>query len=139
MVKRLVALCFAAVLSSSFIASSNVSAVVVPPDRPAYSYTSDCSSSISISNSTATCKSYIRGYFNVTTKIEVEQTLQKKNSSGKWVDVCSWNNTINYFQGTVTNYAYSLSSGTYRLKSVFTVYSGNNHETITNDSSEKTK
>jgi len=135
MVKRLVALCSAVILSISCVGGKNVSAAVVLPDRPAYSYTSDCSSSVSISNSTATCKSYIRGYFNITTKIEVEQTLQKKNHLGGWEDICSWNNTINSFQGTVTNYAYSLSSSTYRLKSVFVVYSGNNHETITKYSS----
>jgi hypothetical protein len=40
---------------------------------PAYCYTSDCYSSLSISGSTATCTSSATGYYGETTKISVYQ------------------------------------------------------------------
>lgn len=130
MLKRLVALCCSVILSTSFVIGTSTSAAVIPPDRPTYSYTSDCSSSLSISGSTATCESKLLGYSGTTTKIVVKQILQK-NNSGRWEDICSWTHTSYTFFASVTNYKYSLTSGTYRLKSVFTVYSGSNYETIT--------
>lgn len=131
MFKKPISLLCAILLSTSFVAGSNVSAAVVLPDAPAYSYTSNCNSQLTITGSTAECYSYVTGYYGSTTKIVIKQILQKKTSSGNWEDVCSWNSTINNFKGSVTNYKYSLSSGTYRLKSVFTVYAGSNYETIT--------
>lgn len=105
---------------------------------PYWSYTSTCSSTLSISGKTATCTSKATGYSGTTTKIVISQTLQKKTSSNSWSEVDSWSETYNSFVGTATNYSYNLSSGTYRLKSVFTVYSGSKCETITKYSSEKT-
>ena len=121
----------AIVLSTSFVVGNVASATVILPDSPAYSYTRECSSDLSISGTTATCKSSVIGYYNKTTKIVIKQTLQKKNSSDKWEDVCSWSDTIYSFKGSLTNTKSSLSSGTYRLKTVATVYAGTEHETIT--------
>ncbi|MDE6425565.1 MAG: hypothetical protein K2K89_05460 [Ruminococcus sp.] len=131
MVKKLASLLCAIVLSTSFVVGNVASAAVILPDSPAYSYISDCSSNLSISGTTATCKSSVTGYYDKTTKIVITQTLQKKNSSDKWEDVCSWNDTIYSFKGSLTNTKSSLSSGTYRLKTVATVYAGTEHETIT--------
>lgn len=105
---------------------------------PYWSYTSTCSSTLSISGRTATCTSKATGYLGTTTKIVISQTLQKEVSSNKWSEIESWSETVNSFVGSATNYSYNLSNGTYRLKSVFTVYSGSKHETITKYSSEKT-
>ena len=55
----------------------------------------------------------------------------------KWSKVKAWSETDTGSNGSLTNYAYSLSKGTYRLKSVFTVYAGTKYETITKYSSEK--
>ncbi|MCM1316426.1 MAG: hypothetical protein NC235_15445 [Clostridiales bacterium] len=131
MVKKFASLLCAIVLSTSFIVGNAASAAVILPDSPAYSYASNCSSNLSISGTTATCKSSVIGYYDKTTKIVITQTLQKKNSSGNWDDVCSWNDTIYSFKGSLTNTKSSLSSGTYRLKTVATVYAGTEHETIT--------
>lgn len=131
----------AVILSMTFVIGNTVSAAVKIPDvSPTYSYTCDCSSTLTTSGTTATCKSNVTGYKNETTKIVFKQTLQKKNSSGGWNDVsnATWTSTVYSYQGSATNYKYSLSSGTYRLKSVFTVYAGTSYETITKYSKEKT-
>ncbi len=105
---------------------------------PAYCYTSDCYSSLSISGSTATCTSSATGYYGETTKISVYQVLQKKTSSGSWTSVGSWQETDSGYKGYASNLKSGLSSGTYRLYTIFTVYAGSNYETIEKYSSTKT-
>ncbi len=95
-----------------------------------YSYTDKISSDMSISNNTATCKSVVRGDTSLATKIVITQTLQKKNGNS-WTYVTSWSKTYNTWYAIYTTSKSSLSSGTYRLKTVAKVYSGNNYETIT--------
>ena len=99
-------------------------------------YLSNCSSTLTISGTTATCDSSATGYYGETTKIVIDQTLQKKDSSGNWSKVDSWSETDTGYKGSATNYAYNLSDGTYRLKSVFTVYAGNDSEEVIKYSSE---
>lgn len=101
-------------------------------------YTKSTFSTLTISGTTATCKSEATGYSGTTTKIVIVQTLQTKTSSGTWSKVKAWSETDTGYKGSLTNYAYSLSTGTYRLKSVFTVYAGTQYETITKYSSRKT-
>ena len=101
-------------------------------------YLMTCSSTLTISGTTATCDSNATGYYGETTKIAISQTLQKKTSDEKWEYVDSWSETDQGYKGSATNYKYNLSSGTYRLKSVFTVYAGNDSETIEKCSFEKT-
>lgn len=138
MIKKVASFLCAVVLSTSFAVGNIASAAVVMPDSPAYSYTRDCSSELSISGTTATCESSVNGYYDKTTKIVINQTLQKKNSSGDWEYVYSWYDTIYNYSGSLTNTKSSLSGGTYRLKTVATVYSGTANETITKYSKEKT-
>ncbi len=102
------------------------------------SYLYTCSSTLSISGTTATCLSKATGYYGETTKIVIDQILQKKTSSGGWSEEESWSETDTSYIGSATNYAYNLSSGTYRLKSVFTVYVGDDSEEIIKYSFEKT-
>ena len=103
-----------------------------------YAYTRSCNSDIVVSNTTITAKSTVMGYSGKTTKIVIKQTLQKKSSSGTWTTVGTSSNTVNSHINVYSKKYTSLSSGKYRLKSVFTVYAGNNSETITKYSSEKT-
>lgn len=138
MFKRLTSLLCALVLSISFGVCNTANAAVVTPDAPAYSYTNECNSYLSVSGTTATCESYATGYYNKTDKVVIKQILQKKTSSVSWEDVCSWTTTVYSFHGSAINNKYSLSSGTYRLKTVFTVYAGTSYETITKYSKEKT-
>ncbi len=95
-----------------------------------YLYTNKISSDLSISNHTATCKSVVRGDSSLATKVVITQTLQKKNGNS-WTYVTSWSKTFNTWYAIYTTSKSSLSSGTYRLKTVAKVYSGNNYETIT--------
>ena len=95
-----------------------------------YQYTSRLSSDISISNNTASCKSSVYGFSGLATKVVVTQTLQKK-SGNSWAYVTSWRKTFNSWLAIYTTSKSSLSSGTYRLKTVAKVYSGNSYETIT--------
>ena len=46
-----------------------------------YQYTNRISSSLSISNYTATCTSIVRGFSGLADKITITQTLQKQNGS----------------------------------------------------------
>lgn len=101
-------------------------------------YTSSASSTLTISGTVTTCISKATGYSGTTTKIVINQYLQKKTSAFAWSNVKSWSETDTGFKGSATNYAYLLPSGTYRLKTVFTVYAGTKYETITKYSSEKT-
>lgn len=129
--RKITSLLCAIVLSVSFAVGNAASAAVILPDSPAYSYTHECSSDLSISGTTATCNSSVTGYYNKTTKIVIIQILQKQNSSGNWDNVCSWSDTVYSFQGSLTNTKTSLSGGTYRLKTVAIVYAGTANETIT--------
>lgn len=88
-------------------------------------YSVPFTSTLTVSGTTATCKSSGEDSNGNATKIIVSQSLQKKNSSGSWTIVQAWSNTINNYYGTVTNSKSGLASGTYRLKSTFYLYVGN--------------
>lgn len=140
MIRKILSVVVAMTISAICLLCGTVSAAYISPDSQQYSYTKYCSSELTISGTTATCTSNATGYINVTTQIDFYQTLQKQNSYGNWNDVsnASWSDTVHYYKGTVTNTKSSLSSGTYRLKTVFTVYSGTSYETITKYSQERT-
>lgn len=107
---------------------------------PAYEYADSVSSRLYISEQTATCRSDADGC-NVVS-ITVEQTLEK-HSGWFWiwnsVDGANWTKTVNLNSISMSNTKSGLSSGTYRLKSVFTLTSSSGKtETITVYSDEKT-
>lgn len=106
---------------------------------PAYETTSDVTSSLTISSSTATCDSDCKGYNNVV-QITAVQTLQKYWGLWIWEDVkdASWTKTVNGKSISMSNTKSGLSSGTYRVKSEFTLTSSSGKtETITVYSTEK--
>lgn len=116
-------------------------AVSNPDDviSPAYEYADSVSSRLYISEQTATCRSDADGC-NVVS-ITVEQTLEK-HSGWFWiwnsVDGANWTKTVNLNSISMSNSKSGLSSGTYRLKSVFTLTSSSGKtETITVYSEEK--
>jgi hypothetical protein len=109
------------------------------PITPYYSYTATATSSLGIIGGTAYCSSILEGGASVT-KITAHQYLQKKNSQNSWSTISggSWTKTVNDFDLLMSNTKSSLSSGSYRLKTVFYVYSGTNYETIEKISSTVT-
>ncbi len=127
-----------AVLSLAMILSSVTSVYAeedydIPEDETIieeYLYTYKLSNSLGITNHTASCMSTVLGYPGVTTKIRIEQTLQKKNKSS-WSDKVIFTNIYNTYVAIYSTQKSGLASGTYRLKTVAKVYSGNNYETIT--------
>lgn len=122
--------CFALILSAFMMLSSvNVVASAELTDNisyediaPAYEYSDDAQSMLSISSNTASCTSSCTGAKDVI-QITVEQTLQKH--AGMW----AWNNVNGAIWSTTEKGSYisvdrikrGLSGGTYRLKSVFTL------------------
>lgn len=122
------------VTTSSFIGVSKVNASPIQnsswiePISPMYLYTNHVESELSISGTTAYCNSKATGLSSVT-KIEATQYLEKKVLLW-WSEVDSWNKTVNSNSLNMSNTEYNIGSGTYRLRTVFKVYSGSNSEEI---------
>lgn len=126
----LIAICVVPI-STKAMAASDSSQISVY-----YNYTQGKSASLKIQNGVATCGSSITGYSGVTTKIKITMYLEKR-TLWWWNEVTSWTKTVN---GDYANLSknHTVSSGTYRLRVVYTVYSGNSSETITGYSNEAT-
>lgn len=136
--KRIISFLIIAVVGIVSMTSTAFAAAPPIEASPDWQYTSLCSSSLVISGKTATCYSLVTGYRGTTTKIVIMQVLEKKNSAGEWKNYAVWSTTIFDYLGSLTSTKTNLESGTYRLRSVFYVYSGSKKETITKYSAEKT-
>lgn len=126
-------LCFALPVTAS---ANSFSRVIV---QPYYEKANNAWSEVSLSATNAICKSYVSGSSDVV-KITAEQYLQKQGFLWIWTtyDGAEWTKTVNYNSLTMSNTKSGLSSGTYRLKSVFTLTSSSGKtETITVYSDEK--
>lgn len=64
--KKIIALLCSFMLIGSFNVTDCSTAAVVQSDAPAYSYTSECRSELSVSGTTLTCSSKLTGYNNIT-------------------------------------------------------------------------
>ena len=102
-----------------------------------YLYTYRAESYLTISGSTATCTSSLRGYKGTTTKIEVTQTLQVKDGN-HWRTSQSWTATYNSYTCDFVNTRTVYSGNTYRVKSEYKVYAGTSYETVYSYSTTKT-
>ena len=124
--KRVMAMFLAAVcLCLSFsvsVSAETTDSIIHDEVAPAYEIVNSAVSNLSISGQTAYCTSKTDGINAVS--ITVEQTLEKY-SGWFWiwndVDGASWTETINGSTISVSNTKSGLSSGTYRLKTVFTL------------------
>ena len=107
---------------------------------PAYEYAAKTENYLTITSSTADCKSLCNGMAGVT-QITVEHTLEKHWGLWIWneVDGASWTKTVYSDTIRLSNTKSGLDSGTYRLKSVFTLKSSSGDtEKSTVYSDEKT-
>lgn len=125
-----------------FSLSTAVSAQVIPANfvQPYYEMAANASSDLSISGTTATCVSRVNGLSGVV-KITVNQYLQKQGFLWIWTtyDGAEWTETVSSDSLFVSNTKTGLTSGNYRLKSVFTLTDKNGKtETITVYSGEVT-
>ena len=103
--------------------------------QPRWSYVNYTQQHISVSNGKIVCEGEVQGYPGVTTKITISLYLEKKILFW-WSDQDEWNTTYQNYRGSFKGETAMPSSGTYRTKAVYTVYSGSSSETITGYSSE---
>lgn len=89
---------------------------------PMYKLAISLWSNISISGTTAICESYANGFSTKVSNIKVVQTLQKHWLLGVYSDVpgASWTRSVNSRSILISGAQTGLSSGTYRVKAVFT-------------------
>lgn len=135
----LAAVCLCTCFSVTAYADTNTTYSHVGSISPLYDIAKSVLSSLNIVGTKAECKSQAEGV-NVA-KITVEQTLQKY-SGWFWiwndVDGASWTGTENGSSIRLFNTKSGLTSGKYRVKSVFTLTDKNGKtETITIYSDEK--
>lgn len=104
---------------------------------PRYSYTGYTYTALTItSGGTAYCTADVEGYDNITTKIHINMKLQQYLAM-QWTTIGEWEGTFNDIYGILDKTKTLTSSGRYRVKAVFTVYSGSAYETITSYSQEQ--
>lgn len=107
-----------------FSLSITASAQTVPTGivQPYYESAEYATSKLSISSTTAICESKINGYSDVT-KIVAVQTLEKQGFLWIWstYDNTTWTKTVYSNILTMSNTKTGLSSGKYRLKTIFTL------------------
>ena len=103
---------------------------------PYYLYTYSVKSTLIISGNTAYCKSEIKGDSTVT-QIYATQYLEKKNGD-KWDIIDYWSDSVNGKSLSMSNSKDNLDSGTYRVRTVGTVYSGSKSEPVEKTSNEVT-
>ncbi len=140
-VKILVAVMMVVMLctNGSVVAMAENNSAIVDTVAPCYEIANRATSELTISGTKATCTSNTIG--NGAVKITAEQTLQKQGLLWIWGDVdgASWTKTVNASSIYMSNNKTGLASGTYRLKTVFTLTaSDGNTETFTVYSAEKT-
>lgn len=133
------AVCLCAGLGISVSAETVSAYLLVDVASPYYDVADQAYSEIEIVGTKAECVS--RAYGDQVVSITVEQTLEKY-SGWFWiwnsVDGANWTKTVNLNSISMSNTKSGLSSGTYRLKSVFTLTSSSGKtETITVYSEEK--
>lgn len=112
--------------------AKNVSAYAIGDTAsPQYDIATKVTSNLRITGTTAECLSQGDGFNTV--KITVVQTLQKYSGwFWIWDDVATWTKTVNLNAVSFSNVKSGLSSGKYRVKSVFTfTNSSGKTETLT--------
>ena len=118
MLKKLITVLLAVVISFGMIgavSASNISTFDISGHTKA--------SSLIINNNKATCKSQYQSYNDDCSSITAVQTLEKRSWLVFWNtvgDKCT-KTVTNTDALSFTNYKYNLDSGTYRVKTVFTV------------------
>lgn len=135
----LAAVCVCTCFSVTATADTNTTYSLVGSVSPLYDIAQNVSSELYLIGTKAQCVSQASG--DNTVKITVEQTLQKY-SGWFWiwndVDGASWTRTEGRSSVRLSNTKSGLTSGTYRVKSVFTLTDKNGKtETITVYSNEK--
>ncbi len=99
-----------------------------PPIDLQYIRQADCD--LFIPGTSATIYSFVKGTPGLTTKCEIDLSLQKKTLSG-WDPVATWVKIENSWRASLNPSRAVVSGQTYRAVAVVTVWNGSNSETIT--------
>lgn len=127
-------------MSSVSFAADALSDEVLPEVEtvdPRYAIRADTYTDLSIKSGKATCYSYIEA--EDVNKIIGTQILQKKGSLNQWSEIlgANWTNIAHTDHMSMSHTQSSLTSGTYRIKTVFKLTANDGTtETITIYSSE---
>lgn len=128
MFKKFLALvmCLVLICGIGIVASAESSESLV---QPRYSYTSGISATLRDSSGKALCVGNVLGYNDITTKVVLTMTLQKKTLLLFWSTEKEWTTTVNSYTAALSK-TVAVDSGTYRVKVEAKVYSGSNYENV---------
>lgn len=105
--------------------------------QPRFSYTNYTATGLRITtHNVATCHADVEGYDGITTKVHIKMSLQQYLAL-QWTTIAVWEVTYNDMEGALEKTKAVTSSGRYRTKAVYTVYSGSASEEITGYSQEQ--
>ncbi len=138
--RRVISVLMCLLMCFSFSITANAKTIPTNTAQPYYEMASKAESRLSISGATAICESTLKCDLDVT-KIVVVQTLEKQGFLWIWGTYDDTERTKTMYSNTLTmsNTKSGLSSGKYRLKTIFTLTDKNGKtETITVYSNEKT-
>jgi len=107
------------------------------PPQLRWSYINTIKTSLVISGGQASCTGTVTGYNGITTKVEITLYLERKlASSNTWSPYANEpKQTFNSFYGMYTMKEAATTGYEYRVRAVYTAYSGSNSETVTGYSS----
>lgn len=137
--KKVISVLTCLLLCFTFSVTVSAKTISTNTAQPYYEMAFIAESKLSISGTTATCESTLRGDPNVT-KIVAVQTIEKQGFLWLWdtYDDTKWIKTVYSNTLTMSNMKTGLTNGKYRLKPVFTFTDKNGEtETITVFSDEK--
>lgn len=123
-------MCLALVLSINVWSTVSAEETAV---QPRLNYTAYTFTGLDITTKgVACCTADVEGYNGIATKVHIEMKLQKYTVLW-WSTQETWEGTFNNFYGALSK-TKSVSSGKYRVRVTYTVYSGSNSEEITGTS-----
>lgn len=138
--KKVISVLMCLLLCFTFSVIASAKTIPTNAVQPYYENAREAKSELIINGTTATCESTLKGDPDVI-KIVAVQTLEKQGFLWSWdtYDDTEWTKTVYSNTLTMSNTKTGLSSGKYRLKTVFTLTDKQNKtETITVYSDEKT-
>lgn len=142
MKKAAAAICLGAAVLTSVPAVSFAETAVEPVNQqdndiaPRMQYISSAECSLRIDGTTATVDAWVDGHVFTATKAKVIAELQRKNGSS-WLPVAIWTDTQDGYRAHLWE-TKTVSNGTYRVKATVTVWEGNQSETQTFFTDERT-
>ena len=120
--KKVLSVLAVLLLCFSLPVKASANSIPIGVVQPYYEIANEAKTRLSINGTTATCESSVKGYSDVV-EITAVQTLEKQGFLWIWstYDNTTWSKTVNSSILAMSNTKTGLSSGKYRLKTVFTL------------------